>query len=304
MKRIFIILGVLLLTLGIACSSNPELGEEAGIADESAVINDLPMKIVSLSPSNTEMLFALGLEDRIVGVTDYCDFPPEAKLKPTVGGFSTPNLEKVIFFAPDLVLAGNIHKTTVIPELERLGLNVVMLDPQTMEQVLEAITWVGDVTGQVEQASQLVNDMKKRISVVTDLTEGLSEDQRPRVLYITWHDPLWVCGSETLHDELIKKAGGINVAGDITGFKTMSLEEAIQRNPQIIITATGHGDAVDLPWEWAKTDERLKEVEARKNGRVYQMNANLIARAGPRSIDGLETLGWLIHPELFEQEAK
>lgn len=263
-------------------------------------IEKMPERIVSLSPGHTEIVFALGLEDRLVGVTEFCDYPEAAKDKPKIGGFSTVDIERVVRIQPDLILAANIHRKDVIPKLEELDLTVVCLDPTTLEEVLKAITLVGKCSGQEEKASQLVTGMGDRIKAITDKTSNLTQAERPRVFYIIWHDPLMTVGSDTRIRELIELAGGINIAQDPPGgYPTISLETVIQANPQVIVAGTGHGEGAALPYQFALTEERLRDVDARANGRVYKMNTDLVGRPGPRMVDGLEQMAKMIHPEIF-----
>ena len=137
------------------------------------------------------------------------------------------------------------------------------------------------------------------MKAVTDNTKDL--EGRPRVFYITWHDPLWSVGSGTTTQELIKEAGGKNIFHDITGHKTVNLELVIAHNPEVIITCTGHGEAKNKPFEWAKEEPRLKVTEARRNNRIYQIDADLVTRSGPRIVDALELFAQFIHPEIFGQ---
>jgi len=297
---------VVILSLFAACAPP---AEEAGpfsieVTDQSGRVVKLekvPEKIVSISPGHTEIVFALGLEDRLVGVTEYCDYPEAAKDKPKVGGYTTVDIEKVVAIEPDLILATNIHKDEVIPELERLGLAVLNLFPKTLDEVLEAITLLGKVTDKNKEASQLVTEMRNRIKAVTDKTAKLTEAQRPRVFYIIWHDPLKTSGSDNRIHELIISAGGINIAQDLSGMsKAIGLETVIEANPEVIIAGTGMGTGVGLPLQFALTEPRLTGVDARINGRVYGISNNLIGRPGPRIVDALEKFAQFIHPELFK----
>jgi len=265
-------------------------------------IEKVPQKIISLAPSNTEILYALHLSDRLVGVTEYCDYPEAAKDKPKIGEFSTIDIEKVVEIQPDLILATNIHKDEVVPQLERLGLTVLTLDPKTIDEVLEAINLIGKFTGKKEEASQLVTEMRNRIKAITDKTDNLPETQRLRVFYILWHEPLMTVGSETRIHELIVKAGGINIAQDLAGdYPTISLEAVILANPQVIIAGSGHGTGENLPFQFALTEPRLKDVDAHRNDRVYAIDADLASRPGPRIVDALEKFAEFIHPELFKE---
>ena len=304
---VFYMVIVLLLSTFISCA--PSTDEVApspiGITDQLGRVvklDNVPQRIISLAPGNTEILFALGLDDRLVAVTDYCDYPPQAEDKPSIGGFSTPNIEEVVALSPDLILATSIHEKRIIPQLEGKGLTVFALNPKTLDEVLESITLIGEITGKGEEASWLVAGMRDRIKVVTDKTDNLPEAQRPRVFYVTWHDPLKTVGSDTRHEELIRMAGGINIARELTGgYPTISLEVVIEANPQVIIAGVGMGSGEDLPLQFAKTEPRLRSVDARINNRVYKIDVDLAGRPGPRIVDALEKFAQFIHPELFKE---
>ncbi|MFH1086953.1 MAG: ABC transporter substrate-binding protein [Chloroflexota bacterium] len=262
-------------------------------------VNVAPRRIVSLAPSNTEILFALGLGDQVVGVTDFCNYPPEATLKARVGGFSTPDIEKIIALQPDLIVAAGIHRDEVIPKLERRGLTVVAVAPQTVEQILGGITKLGKAAGREREAASLVGKMRKRIQAVTDRTGKLSDQQRPRVMFVTWHDPLYTVGPDTYIGELIDKAGGKNLFPDISGHKTVGLEAVVARDPRVIIASTGHGEGRSKPLDWASSDSRLGLTQARLKSSVFGVDADLVNRAGPRIVDTLELFARFIHPEIF-----
>lgn len=262
-------------------------------------IDKIPQRIVSLAPSNTEILYALGLEDKVVGVTEYCNYPETAKAKPKIGGFTTVDIERVVALEPDLILAARIHEETVIPALEKVGLTVFALVPKTLDGVLDNISLVGEITGKSQEATRLVTSLEERIKAITDKTQALTEAERPRVLYLTWHDPLWTAGLGTMEDELINKAGGENIAHDLVRHKTIDLETVIHRNPQVIVVITGHGEAQDLPFYYVKNEPRLGTTEAVMAGRVHQIDADIFVRPTPRMVDGLEQLAKFIHPEIF-----
>ncbi len=217
-----------------------------------------------------------------------------------MGGFSTVDIEKVVSLEPDLVLATQIHGKTVIPALEKLGLTVVALTPSSLNEVLDSITLVGEITGQSREASKLLSNLRMRIEAVADKTRTLSPNQKPRVFYITWHDPLMTAGTRTLADDVIASAGGQNIAFDISGDKTINLETVIYRDPQVIIASVGMGTGEDLPWQYVQTETRLKNTQALLNNRVYKIDGDLIHRPGPRVVDALEQMAHFIHPELFK----
>ena len=304
-KMLFLVC-IMLLSLFAACapparevtSSSIEITDQLG---RLVKLDRIPQRIISLAPSNTEILFALGLADKVVAVTDYCDYPPEAKAKPSIGGFSTPNIEEVVALSPDLILATSIHEKRIIPQLEEKGMAVFALNPQTLEEVLTAIALTGEITGKEEAAFKLVMEVQNRIKTVTEKTNSLSQEQRPKVFYVTWHDPLKTSGSGTRHDELIQKAGGTNTAQDLTGHADISLEAVIEANPEVIIAGVGMGTGKDLPFQFAKTEPRLRDTDARRNNRVHAIDVDLAGRPGPRIVDALEKFAEFIHPELFKK---
>jgi iron complex transport system substrate-binding protein len=268
-------------------------------------VNKLPQRIVSLAPSITEILFALGLEDRIIGVTDYCDYPDAAKSKPRVASYTTPNMEKLVSLQPDLVLAESIHEKTVLPALEKLGFTIFVTSATSIDAVVHDITLIGQINGKSKTATQLVSKLTSRIKAVSSKTESLAIEKRPKVLYVIWHQPIWTMGSETFIDDLIHTAGGINMfAKDFTKSRVVSLESVVAQNPQVIIV-TGMGTTGDLIYTSIKSEERLKSTDAMANNRIYKVSdSNLIERPGPRIVDGLDELAKLIHPEIFGPVAK
>lgn len=300
LRKYFSILATLVLLLCLSCAPQSPPGNIVDGLGRSVTIDKIPQRIVSLAPSNTEILFALGLDDKVVGVTEYCNYPQAAKTKPKVGGFSTVDIEKVVSLEPDLVLATQIHGKTVIPALEKLGLTVVALTPSSLNEVLDSITLVGKITGQSREASKLLSNLRMRIEAVADKTRTFSPNQKPRVFYITWHDPLMTAGTRTLADDVIGSAGGQNIAFDISGDKTINLETVIYRDPQVIIASVGMGTGEDLPWQYVQTETRLKNTQALLNNRVYKIDGDLIHRPGPRVVDALEQMAHFIHPELFK----
>ena len=283
-----ILLGALLLPATVYASKGvfvDGLGREV-------YIERAPQRIVSVAPHNTEILFALGLGYRIVGVTTFCDYPEEALRLPEVGGFAPFDLERVVALEPDIVFAAEIHKAEGIPALERLGIAVFVPASNTIAEMLTSIALVGEITGKSDEASQLVAGLERRIKTITEKTKAVAEAKRPRVLFVTWHDPLWVAGSETFVDDLITKAGGGNIAHDLTGWTVIDLETVIARDPQVIIV-THRADAI-------KNDPRLGVTEAIIEDRAYLVDGNIFQRAAPRLVKALEQLAEILHPELFQ----
>ena len=215
-RRISVALTALtIIVLGLtACASPPTAAPTTAPAVFITVTDDagrqvtlkgLPTRIVSLAPSNTEVLYALGLGDRVVGVTEYCDYPPEAKQKPKIGGFANIDLEKVIGLDPDLVLATSIHAKTVVSELEKRGITVVVVEPKNVDDVLAKIAFVGKLTGTSENANKLTTQLKSRIDAVTG--KVATAKTKPRVFYEI-DKTLFTPGPGSFIDDMITKAGG------------------------------------------------------------------------------------------------
>lgn len=284
-------------------------GGEVTVADDlgrEVVVPSHPQRIVSLAPSNTEILFALGVGERVVGVTDYCDYPEAVKDKERIGGYGNIDVEKVIKLEPDLVLAEDIHKTEVVPYLEGLGIPVVVIVPHNLEEVMSSVGLIGRLTGTEEKAAEIVSDMEERIDAVKEVTASLTPSQRPRVLYILWwgEGGIMSAGSNTPINEFIELAGGESIsaydkAGDpIIGWPTLSLEEVIEADPEVIIVDLGDGGAM---LENILSDSRLEVVSARAQGRIWGIDPDLTTRPTPRMVDGLEAFAQIIHPELFPE---
>jgi iron complex transport system substrate-binding protein len=255
-------------------------------------INGTPQRIISLAPSNTEILFALGLGDKVVGVTDYCDYPPEALNKTKVGGYANPDIEKIVALNPDLILVAYGTPMEVINTLVGLGLTVFGIKTTDLDDLLNDIRRVGEITDKEVEAQALTSAMASRIQAVTNQTAELQ--QKPRVFYIVWHDPLWTAGSGTFIHELIEKAGGVNIFGNVTGYPMVSIEEVIARDPEIII-------ASEWSYDWAINASELASTNASQTGRIYTVDDDLVQRPGPRLVEGLEWFAHFIHLEIFEE---
>lgn len=269
----------------------------------SVTITEQPERIISLAPSNTEILFALGLGDQVIGVTEYCNYPEEAKEKDKIGGYITPNIEKIVALQPDLILAAHGLPLEIIDALEGFNLIVVGLYPKNVDDIRYDIRLVGEITGQSEGALALVADMAQRIETVEARIKDLEAEERPTVLHVIWHDPIWVAGKGTFEDELIEMSGGINSA-PIEGYRTISLEKVITMNPDVIITPSGTGMGyanANFTYEYISSEPRLTGVDAVRNNRVYVIDADIVCRAGPRIVDALEEMARDLQPSLFGQ---
>ena len=300
------ILFLLLMLIFCSIALAEENATTAAIATDdlgrAVSISRVPERIVSLSPSNTEILFALGLGDRVVGVTKYCNYPSQVKELESsgkievVGGYVDPDIEKILSLRPDLVLAGQKHSNGAVPLLDKENIPVFVVDSNNLNNIILSIKKVGQITGKEENASNLADQMESRIK---DISDRISSLAKTRVLYIVWYDPVKTAGSGTFEDEIIEKAGGLNIFHDLSGYAMVDSEAIAARNPEVMIACAGMGQGAGKPMMWAENDQVLKLTDARKNGRIYQATGDVVTRAGPRIVDGLEMFAKFIHPEAF-----
>lgn len=312
MKRLLVLLlistGVLLFT-GCTGENSRQQVQDVGqggypitIEDDlgrQVTIQEEPQRIVSLAPANTEILFALGLGDKVVGVTDYCDYPVKAQDKDKVGDFYGPSVEKTIALEPDVILAtGGIQEETV-RQLESLGQVVVALNPANVPEVMDAIELAGKVTGRIKQAQQITRDMRQRIAKVREAVSHIPEEKKPEVLVLVWVEDskFFSAGPKTFVSSIVNLAGGRNVAEDAkTEYPQFSRETLMERDPEVIIsTAHGYKDAQDV-----KSVLGVDGLKAIRNDRVYIVeDADLLTLPGPRIVEGLELTARFLHPDLF-----
>lgn len=281
---------VLLLT---SCSAgHPSPGANRTIVDElgrTVIVPTEPRRIVSLAPSLTEILFALGAGDRVAGVTSYCDYPPEARLKESVGDTLKPSVERIVALKADLVIVSTASQVEAfVQRLEELGIPVYVSNPRSLEGVLESIDKVGELIDAADNARQLTDRLRSRISSI----ESRASEQASRsVLVILGTEPLITAGAASFINDLVTRAGGRSISADVRGdYPQYSLETAVAKQPQVIFLQAG-GNV--LP-------ERLRETPAAAAGRVYRLDDDLLLRPGPRVVDGLEQMAARIHPEAFQ----
>ena len=262
------------------------------------VLDAPPTRIVSLVPSVTESVYALGGQARLVGRTDWCDYPPAAREKPSVGGMINPSIEMIVALKPDLVIAtdeGNREETIV--QLRRLGIPIYLVHAHRVEQMLDMVLRVAALIERREAAGPLVASIRQRVDGVRARVAPLPA---PRVLYVLWPDPLIVPGRTSHLTELIEMAGGRSItAGEGDSYVRFSLEAAVARAPEVIVladhSAAGTAAGRQSPEKW----NRLTSVPAIKAGRLHSIDLSILHRYGPRVADGLELLARIIHPEAF-----
>lgn len=268
------------------------------VACAATAVAQEPQRIVSLAPSLTETVFALGLGDRLVGVSVYCDYPPEALRIDRVGTFITPNIEAIVASKPDVILAvpspGN---RSPVESLEQLGFKVLVVDPLTLEGIKESLLTIGSRLGREARARELTAVIERQIESVRATLRGAP---RRKVLMVVGQTPLIVAGAATVQDELIEIAGGINLgAAAGKAWPHVSIEYAIAAAPEVIIDSTmgsevraGEDGAIAF-WNAFPT------IPAVKERRIFGYKAYELLRPGPRIGEALEVIARFVHPERF-----
>lgn len=289
-KIIFSIFAFVLILMPAAVGCGP--ADENGGSEE-------PLRIISLMPSNTELLFALGLEDLIVGVTDFCNYPPELETAVAegrikrVGDAFNINEELIVSLEPTLVLFGHESDATETlgERLSNLEIQTVVLYPTTIQETLDSIITLGELTDRKEQAQQLAAEMETALAEIEAITRDLDDAEKPRVLMLLDLDFLYVAGSGTLEDELIALAGGMNVI-EAAGYNPVSEEVIVESDPQVIFCS--------FPFRKQILAEKQswRQITAVAEEAVYDLDGDLINRPTPRLVEGLRLLLSLLHPGL------
>ncbi|OAB48332.1 ABC transporter substrate-binding protein [Paenibacillus antarcticus] len=267
---------------------------------EEITFKEAPKKIISISPAETESLFALGLDEQIVGVSDYDDYPAAVTTKPKMGGLYNPNEEAMIAAQPDLVVTGISMSVEAAKHLRDLGITIYKTDPKTVDDVISNIEVFGQITDHQAEAKTVVDKIKHDRDEVTEAVKSLTPEQKKKV-YIEF-SPGWTVGSGEYMNDLINLAGGVNVAADTVGWNEISEEKIINDNPDVILFSK---NVVDDKTK-KKLDEIIKarngwdQITAIKNNTIYGLDDNLISRPGPRVTEGLKEIASAIYPELVK----
>lgn len=267
-------------------------------------VSDRPQRIISLAPSITETLYAVGAGDRVVGVTLFCNWPPEAVGKPLIGEFVRINFEKLLWLKPDLVIASSdAPSETVDHSLNQYGIPKLVVSANTVPEVIDLIRLIGNTVGNGARADLVADDLEKRTRAVEEKLKGASP---VKAILVFGHEPLILAGPGIFADDLIKRGGGINLAGNSRiKYPKYSIERIIYEGPEVIIEASSgmsypspETDAIRAFWgQWP-------DIPAVKNDRVIIVNSDLVTRPGPRIVDGLEDVAEALHPEKMKGLSK
>lgn len=312
MKKNFSILLIIILSISLvftACENKEDFNDETidnSISEENQfaikltdahgrefVLEKEAKRIVSVSPDLTEIIFALGEEERLVGRSDFCNYPEDTKEIPSVGAIDDPNIEKIAELQPDLVIGSRIFPRDSDAKLQELNIPVLILDSQqSFEGIYDMIESMGQVLSVPDKAEALVMEIENKVQNVSEKVKDVS---RPRVYYVVGFGEAgdFTAGGDTFIGTIIEMAGGDNVAKDLQGWQ-YSLEKLIEQDPDIIICSKYYDAKAGI-----EQAQGYKDLRAVKEGRLLEIDNNLLDRQGPRLADGLEELAKLIHPELF-----
>lgn len=249
--------------------------------------------IISLAPNLTEIIFELNAADKLIGRTDYCDYPSDVSNIESIGTLFDPDIEKIVELNPDIVIASSHFKQEILLKLEEIGLTVVIIQEEgSFSGVYKTIEDIGLLINRKTESEKLIMDMKTRVSNITNKVSG---KQKPVVYYVVAYGEYgdFTAGGDTFISELIELSGGTNAAKEISGW-SYSLEKIIEDNPDIFICSKYNNTREDL-----MNATGYKDIPSVKNGKVFPVDNNLLDRQGPRIIFGLEVLAKILHPECF-----
>ena len=269
---------------------------EDGIGEE-VTIEEEPEAIVSLIPSNTELAFALGLGDQIVGVSDHDNYPEEALEKEKIGGLEL-NIEAILALEPDLVLAHPSNDSDGIDQLKESGLTVLtMNDATNFDEVYESIELMATVTGTEEESEEIIATMQDDLAALEEKASQIDEEDKKKVFIEISPEPeIFTPGNNTFENEILTKINAINIAEDEEGWVELNEEAIVEQNPDVIILTY---DFVEDPVGDVLNRDAWQDIEAVKNEQVIQVDTDLVSRPGPRLVEGAETLAKAIYPDVF-----
>ena len=303
-KRKIVLIVIVIVALNTSCSAvrnqNPPLTTEETheVTDEAGRRVSLPLKInriVSLAPNLTEIVYGVGAGDRLVGDTDYCDYPAEARNVTKIGDTMHPSIERIIALKPQIVLVSTASQLeNFTRQLNEQKIAVYVTNPHSLEEIFRSIETLGDLFGQHNEATRLAGDLRRRTQAVE---QALARSKPVKVFYQVSGEPLYTIGRDAYLTDLVKRAGGTSVTAEVpTAFPRFSDEAALASRPEAIILPTGGS----MGTANSTVAAALKNSPALLNNRVYRINDDHLSRPGPRLVDGLEEMARALHPEAFK----
>ncbi len=323
MKKILpVLLAAVLLFTAAGCGANPQQGagpsgnpvSQSGASPEAApegsgpfavtdsrgvdiIFDKIPETIVSLTPSNTEILYALGMEEKIIAVSDYCNYPEETASKQKLPTGEQLDLESLISLNPDVVFLGNMSvMDDQMRRLEESGIKLVVTEANTLAETYEVMGLIGKITGKAQEASAMADAMKKGFEEIREEVRGKAQ----RTVYVEVSPlqyGLWSCGKNTFIQELIDIVGAKNIFDDVEGWTSVSEEQVLQRNPDIILTTASPLTGIKDPIGDIVSRQNWSGISAVKNNKVVMLDSDMSTRPGPRLLDAAKALVQIIYGE-------
>ena len=261
------------------------------------VFKEMPRRIVSLVPTQTELLFSLGLEKEVVGVTTYCDYPETAKQKEKVGGFAEFDVEKIAALKPDLILSFGSVQREVIEELDKRGLKVFWIYPHTLNEILDSFERVGEITGKAKEAKTLRESVEREVNAIRKTVGSVPDEKRPTVFRVMGIDPLATIGMKNFQSDVFYLAGGRNAFADVEkDYFKVDAQELLKRNPDLVVVC---GDNEDESKQKLKDSPAFKNLTAVKKDSVLVIPCDLICRPGPRVAETAKRIARALFREKF-----
>jgi iron complex transport system substrate-binding protein len=280
-------------------SSSPVYREVTDEAGRSVRVPQPVRRIVSLAPSLTETVYALGLQDRLVGDTDYCDYPPDAQKKTKVGGGINPSLEQIVALHPDLVLVTRaFNRLETVNALEGLGISSYATDPHTVDEIITSSKKLAHVLGVPEAGASIAGDMQHRLA---ELQQRVGALPAKRVLFVVWTQPLISIGKHTFIADALRYAGAVSVADSEQDWPQVSLEEIARLQPDFLVFAESHSEAAPSAAEGLASLPGWRILTAVSNRR-YAVISNAVNRPAPRIVSAIEDLARQLHPDAFAEK--
>ena len=292
-------------------NSNQQTGQITIVDDQGTeiILPAVPQRIVSLAPSVTPILYEIGVGDKVVGLTEYDDYPYnftawfEAGNMTKVGGFSTPSMEAIASVNPDIIFTTNVNEAS-IPNMRQLGYKVVVVGPTSIEGIYKTINLIGKATGAEASAASLVDSLKTKISGIESKIAAAKITDKPTVYYEVWYDSSGVmsAGASSWINDVINKAGGINIfANETQEYPTTSSEVIVQKNPDVVLLPTGMGTGTPFYGSVAEVKARpgWSAINGIKNDRLYVIDQDLFSEPGMRVADQVEIVAKCLYPQLF-----
>lgn len=278
--------------ISVTTPTYKEFVDEAG---RTVRIPQPVQRIISLSPSLTETVYALGLQDHLVGDTDYCDFPPDAQKKPKVGGAINPNLEQIVALKPDLILVTKLNRLETVNALENLGIPSYATDPHTVDGIISSTERLADILGAPEAGASLGADLQHHLA---DLQQRLNGLPPRRVLFIVWPDPLISVGKGTFIADALRLAGATSIVDSSQDWPQMSLEEVVRLQPDFLVFAESHSESAQNDFDVLAARPGWRGLDAVRNRR-FAVISEAVNRPAPRIVSAIEDLARQLHPEAF-----